>query len=268
MSVTKRASALILTILLIVALVGGGGLAILGTQQESGRVQNEIRDLNAATSDLTNLGAVASISGKGSIGAGGGPTQVLSILNSLRDHKCCVLDGDFAVPALNALSHYQLVLVDERSQISDKTLVSDTARALQSAMLNAYASNEKLARDASQVITGWAETFGEEKRESRIKALEDVAQAGLVEYTAAQQKIDQQIGQARSQQDTVSAQLKVLQASQDELQTRSYLFIAPIVLGIVLAIVLILVTSRSRKVIAQVASAEAHTKRTAKKKRS
>jgi|GEM_PF-4852941 len=268
MSVTKRAPALILTILLIVALVGGGGLAILGTQQESGRIQNEIRDLNAATSDLTNLGGVASISGKGLISAGGGYYQILAILSSLRERKCCVLEGDFAVPVLDTLSHYQVVLADERTQISKITLVSDSTRALQTAMLNAYSANEKLAGDVTQVLLTWAETFGDEKRENRIKAMEDAAQAGLVEYTAVQQKIDQQIGQVRSQQDTVSAQLKVLQASQDELQTRSYLFIAPIVLGIVLAIVLILVISRSRKAIAQVASAEAHTKRTAKKKRS
>jgi hypothetical protein len=268
MSVIKRGPILILVVILIVVLVGGGGLALLGTKFENDRVQNEVNDLNAATSDLTSLGALSNISGKGWISAGLGSEQILSILKGLRDHKCCVLESDFAVPALETLSHIQVVLAEEKLHIDDMTLASDTPKALQTAMVNAYGANEQLVRDVSQVILDWSQTFGDEKREGRIKAMEDATQVGLVAYTDAQEKIDFQIGQTRSQQDVVSTRLNVLKTSQTELKTRSYLFLSALALGLVLFVVLLVMLIRLRKAPQPVIVERLQARRAPKKKRS
>lgn len=247
MSASKRAPIFILVLVLIVALLGGGGLGLLSTQIVADNAQKEINALNAETSDLTNLGAIANISGNGWIIAGVGSVHILSILNDLRNHKCCTLESDYAVPTLDTLDHIQVVLSDEKTRIINTILINPPSKSLQADIVSAYAANEELIRNVSQVFVDWSTTFGDDKRESRITSMEDATQKSLEQYTNAREKIDALVEQTRNRQDEVSTRMAILKNIQIELKTRSYVSIAALAVGILMSLIMVFIRLRSHQ---------------------
>ena len=243
----RRPYIAIITVLLIIAFIGGGGLGLWTSQIEIDRVQNEIKSLNATTSDLTSLGVLATIVGKGWNADGLGVEQFRTTLSQLREKECCTLESDFAVPALTMISHVQVVLAEEKSRVAGQVLVGDTPMAMQSALVSAYTRNEKLAQDVSQVFTSWAELMSKEQRETKIKSIEEATVVGQESFRSAQEQINQGIKQLRDQQDGVSQRIGESRLKQNTLQTQTFLLWIPVGLGFVLLIGVIIMSVKVRR---------------------
>lgn len=268
MSVTKRGPILFVIAALFFVLVAGSGTALVSTRLQNGRNQAELDSLNSSTSDLTSLGAIANISAKGWNAAGIGGAQIISILTSLRERKCCVLESEYAVPTLQSLDHIQLILADEKKRIADTPFSSDESKTLQAAMVKAYSVNEQLVGDVLFLISDWSSTFGEDKREARIKVLEDSTQAGVLAYVDAQTNIDNMIGQTRSQQDAVATRMRELRSDQPRLQTLTYVLIGIVAVSILLCAVWLFLVMRARQNLVPIEAAKMPSKRRTQKQKS
>ncbi|MCL5275597.1 MAG: hypothetical protein M1434_12775 [Chloroflexi bacterium] len=243
----KNGTVFVIVSALMTLLVVSSAIILYLSQDEIARVQQDIARIDSVTSDLAALGAISNISSKGWISNGGGAEQVRGILNTLRQNKCCVLESDFAAGSLDTLNHVQVVLASEKEQILASVISNDANANLQTDMVNAYGSSEKLARSVSDIFVNWSSTFDESAREKLIKTAEDDTQNSLTEYTNAQASLDLAIDKIRSQVNDMYTQEQALKANLPGLQTRTYGSLAGLVIGAILLAAWILLRRQTMK---------------------